>query len=216
MTVAELQNESEDRALVRKVLNWVGFVAPLSVAMPSAITDEAGALIELPTGWEPIGLVTPDGMTFGRETEKDEIEALGHASPVRTDIVGVNRSVSFTSLEHGRRQMVEILLGQDLSEISPTQGGEIVIDEVDLPIGLERRLLFIGADKSGDEQFIIGRGFPLVTLAESGDEQWQREGAIEQEYTFDVFTDDDLGTPVRRYLGGPGAVKHAASLGYGA
>jgi len=216
VTVAEMQSQNEHAALVRKVLHWVGLVAPMDVDLPDELTDGSGELIAVPTGWTSIGLVTPDGLTFGRDTEKDDIPALGHASPVRSDITGVERSVSFTSLEYGRKELLEIWFGQSLDGIEPDEGGEVVIDEVDLPIGLERRLLFIGGDGSGDDAWVLGRAFPRVKLADAGEQQWQQEGAIEQEFTFDVFTDDELGFPVRHYIGGPGAVKHADALGFDA
>lgn len=216
VTIAELQNENENPALVRKVLNWVGFVAPMGVDLPEQLTDSGGELVEIPSGWKSIGLVTPDGMTFGRDTEKDDIPALGHASPVRSDITGVERTVSFTSLEFGRKELLEILYGQTLEGVEPEEGGEIIFDEVDLPIGLERRLLFIGGDGAGDEAWYIGRAFPRVKLADAGEQQWQQEGAIEQEFTFDVFNDAELGTPVRHYIGGPGANKHVEALGFDA
>lgn len=214
-TVPELQAEHDNRGLVRKVLRAVALLAPTSVDLPSSLTDEDGKLKELPTGWLPVGIVTPDGYTFGTDIEKDEIDALGYASPVRTDIMSVVRSITFTPLEYGRRHMLELVYGQDLSEVAPTAGGEITFDEVDLPISSEWRLLVVGDDGPAGDNWLLGRGYPRVKLAERGEEQWQKEGALTQEITLDVFNDDDEGTPVRHYIGGTGASKHADSLGFG-
>src|SRR5690625_3919548 len=151
VTVAEMQSQNEHAALVRKVLHWVGLVAPMDVDLPDELTDGSGELIAVPTGWTSIGLVTPDGLTFGRDTEKDDIPALGHASPVRSDITGVERSVSFTSLEYGRKELLEIWFGQSLDGLEPDEGGEVVIDEVDLPMGLERGPPFLGGGGRGGD-----------------------------------------------------------------
>lgn len=213
-TVAELQAENDNRGLIRKVVRAVAFLAPVSVDLPETITDENGELDTLPEDWLPVGIVSPDGYTFGSDIDKDEIDALGYASPVRTDIMSVVRTISFTPLEYGRRHMLELTYGQDLSGVEPETGGEITFDEVDLPINAEWRLLVIGDDGPANENWLLGRGYPRVKLGERAEEQWQKEGALSQELTLDVFTDQDLGTPVRHYIAGTGAEKHAEVLGF--
>lgn len=215
VTVAELQAENDKRALVRKVTRAVAFLAPKSVDLPESLTDTDGTLEALPEDWLPVGIVSPDGYTFATDIDKDEIDALGYASPVRTDIMSVVRSITFTPLEYGRRHMLELTYGQDLSGVTPSAGGEITFDEVDLPVNAEWRLLVIGDDGPASDNWLLGRGYPDVKLGERSEEQWQKEGALSQELTLDVFTDDDLGTPVRHYIAGTGAQKHAAVLGFG-
>lgn len=214
-SVPELQVESDNRALIRKVLRAVAFLAPTSVDLPESLTDESGALVELPTGWLPVGIVTPDGYTFSGDVDKDEIDALGYASPVRSDIMSITRQVSFTALEYGRRHMLELLYGQDLSTVTQSAGGEVTFDEVDLPAGTEYRLLVIGDDGPASDNWLLGRGYPSVKLADRGEQSWAKEGAVETEYTLDVFTDSELGTPVRHYIAGTGAQKNATALGFG-
>ncbi len=213
-TVAELQAENDNRGLVRKVTRAVAFLAPVTVDLPDEITGVDGTLTELPAGWLPVGMVSPDGYTFGADIDKDEIDALGYASPVRSDIMSVVRSVSFTPLEYGRRHMLELVYGQDLSGVTPSAGGEVTFDEVDLPMNSEWRLLIIGDDGPASENWLLGRGYPRVKLAERSEEQWQKEGAISSELTLDVFTDQDLGTPVRHYIAGTGASENAVALGF--
>ena len=215
VTVAELQAENDNRGLIRKVTRAVAFLAPTSVDLPETLTGADGTLETLPEDWLPVGIVSPDGYTFGTDIDKDEIDALGYASPVRTDIMSVVRSITFTPLEYGRRHMLELTYGQDLSGVSPTAGGEITFDEVDMPINAEWRLLVIGDDGPASDNWLLGRGYPRVKLGERAEEQWQKEGALSQELTLDVFTDQDLGTPVRHYIAGTGAQKNADALGFG-
>lgn len=59
-----------------------------------------------------------------------------------------------------------------------------------------------------------GKGYGAVKLSGSGNETWGGEGAVSSEMTLDVFTDEEIGTPVRHYMGGTGALKHKDVLGF--
>lgn len=215
-TFAETQNEADERGLIRKILRAVAFLGKADVELPEAIIATGGGLIDLKTaGWKPVGIVTPDGYKFGKDVTKDEVDALGYGSPVRTDITKVARSVSFTPLEHGRKHMLELKYGQDLSSItqSPTTG-EIVWDEVDLPAGEEYKLLIIGNDGAAASNWFLGRGYGSVKLADAGEENWGGDSPVANELTLDINVDETLGTPVRHYLGGTGAIKFKDVLGF--
>lgn len=213
-TFATIQAEADDRSLVRKVQRVAIFIARKTVELPAALTGPDSLPIDLKAaGWLPVGLVTPDGITFGREIEKEDVEALGYASPVRSDILRVPRTVSFTALEKGKKHMLELSKGMDLTNVEQALNGEIVIDEPDLPIAEEWRLLAVGDDGPATANWILGMGFGAVKLTSTGDETWGREGAISNELSFDVFTDEEIGVPVRQYIGGT-AAKASTSLGF--
>lgn len=213
-TFAELQNSSDTPSLVRKIQRAVAFLAPLSEDLPDALTDASGALVALPAGYLPVGIVTPDGYRFTRDIEKEDVDALGYASPVRSDITRVPRQVVFTALETGKRHLMELKYGVDLTATTQAASGEVTFDEPDLPIGQEYRLLVIGNDGPAGNEWILGKGYPRVKLAGVGEEAWSKEGALTHEITLDVFADDDLGTPVRHYYAGTGAAAASAVLGY--
>lgn len=211
-----LRQEFDSRALVRKIQKALAVLAPTDVELPESLFGSDGTLLDLKTlGWLPVGLVTPDGYTFGREVSSEDISAMGYAGPIRSDETGVVRSVSFTAMEQGRRHMEELKSGTDLSATTqnPTTG-EIVYDEPDLPINREYRLLVIGSDGPASENWIVGKGYGRVKLDTSGDETWGQEGAVQNEFTLKVLTDDEIGSPVRKYMGGTGAKKHAELLGF--
>ena len=213
-TFAELMASTDKRGLVRKANKARAFLAPVTETLPEALTDTTGAIIALPTGYLPVGIVTPDGYTFGNDVEKDDIDALGYASPIRSDITRVARSISFTAMETGRKHMLELQYGTDLSAVTQAASGEVVFEEPDLPVGAEYRLLVIASDGPAGANWLIGRGYPRVKLASVGETSYTQEGALQQEFTLDVFTDDDLGFPVRHYIGGTGAKASAADLGF--
>ena len=214
-TVPELQAANDRTGLIRKIQRAVGFLAPRTVELPAALTDPtSGELQELPEGYLPVGIVTPDGYRFSGDMEKDDVDALGYASPVRSDIIRNPRQIVLTGLEYGRRHMLELQYGVDLSGVTQAAGGEITFDELDLPIGAEYRLVVIGDDGPAANNWLLGRGYPRVKLAAVGEVAWAKEGALQTEYTLDVFTDEEEGTPVRHYIAGTGALAAAADLGF--
>lgn len=214
-TITELQAQSDNRAFVRKISKAVGLLAPTSVDLPESLIASGGGIVDLQEeGYVPLGMITPDGYRFGRDMEKEDVEALGHASYVRSDITRVARTIAFNAMEVHRKALQELIYGQDLSGVTVGADGEIVWDEADLPDGREYRLVVIAGDGPADAHWTMGLGFPSVKLAEVGEEEWSREGALQREITLDVFTDEDLGTPVRHYLGGTAVAKHSEALGF--
>lgn len=216
-TLATQQAAVDSRGLVRKIQRGLGFLAPMTVDLPEKLTDTNGLPIDLKAlGFLPIGIVSPEGYRFGRDIEKSDVDALGYSSYVRSDITRVARTVAFNALETGRRHLTELINGVDLSGVEQDSSGEIVWDEPDLPLGQEYRFLVVGDDGPADSNWVIGKGYGTVKLASVGEEAWSKEGALVREITLDVFTDEDLGTPVRHYLGGTGAEKYRDVLGFAA
>lgn len=214
-TFAELQQSSDDRNLIRKIQRAVAFIMPTDVDLPESLFDGAtGALIDLKAlGALPLGIVTPDGYDFGRDVSEDTVDALGYASEVRSDVTSVARTIGVTLLETGRKHVQELLSGTDLSNTTqdPTTG-EIVYDEPDLPINREYRALIIGADGPADEQWILGRGYGRVKLSTTDNEKWGKTDPVQHAITLKVFTDNTIGSPVRHYIGGTGALKNKSVL----
>ncbi|MFF1382771.1 hypothetical protein ACFVWT_04315 [Arthrobacter sp. NPDC058288] len=215
-TFDTIRQGADERALIRKIQKAVAFLAPKTVDLPDSLFDVGGALIDLKTaGWLPVGMVTPDGYEFGRDISKEDVTALGYASAVRSDVTEVARSVTMTPLETGRKHMLELTYGTDLSAVTqdPTSG-EIVFEEPDLPVGQEYRLLIVGSDGPAAENWILGRGYGAVKLASTDSQTWGTGDPVRQPLTFDVFTDTEVGTPVRHYIGGTGAVAHKTVMGF--
>lgn len=213
-TISEQIATNDERALVRKVQRALAVLAPTSVDLPESLY-EGGSIIDLKAaGFLPVGLLTPDGISFGREVEKEDVDALGYASPVRSDVTRVPRSITFTALEKGRKHMLELTYGTDLSTVTQAVNGEVVFDEPDLPVNKEYRLLVVAEDGPADESWVMGKGYFRVKLSGTAEEVWGREGAVSQQFTLDVFSDDEAGVPVRHYLGGTGAAKHKDVLGF--
>lgn len=216
-TFAELMRDADHRGLVRKARRAMGFIRRASEGdLPEAITEASGLPVDLKSeGFKPIGLVTPEGYRFGRDVETNEVDALGYSSFIRTDTLRVARTVAVNPLQFGQRHLQEIRYGMDLSGIAPdTESGEIVFDEPDLPIDDEYQLIVVADDGPAANNWIFGRGYGVVKLASGDEEAWGQE-VIQNALTFNVFPDEETGTPVRHYLGGTAAQAHVDILGYG-
>jgi hypothetical protein len=215
-TFSTIQQDADERNLIRKIQKAVAFLAPTTVELPETLFGVGGTLVDLKAaGFLPIGIVSPDGYEFGRDINKEDVTALGYASAVRSDITEVARSVTFTPLETGRKHMLELTYGTDLSGVTQdATTGEIVFEEPDLPVGQEYRLLVIGNDGPAADNWVLGRGYGSVKLASTDSQKWGTGDPVQQPLTFDVFTDSEIGTPVRHYIGGTGALKYKDILGF--
>ena len=68
MTTIEALKKRHNRTTnVRKGLNALAFLAPMTATVPTAITDAGGALKEIPADFLPLGLITTDGITFSAD-----------------------------------------------------------------------------------------------------------------------------------------------------
>ena len=170
---ASLKTAADTTSAVHKALEALAFLAPFTVDLPEEITGVDKDPVDLVAlGFKPIGIVTPDGYTFGGDVEKAEVEALGYSTPVRSDIIRAPKTVSLTALESDRRDLAELLYGMDLSAIVAGTNGEVVFDEPPVPLGIEYRLLVISRDGSAAAPYYRGRGYGRVKLANVPEEVW--------------------------------------------
>lgn len=215
-TIAALKKQYNRRGNVRKGLNVVAFMAPVSVPLPETITEGAsGQLRELDPGWLPVGLMSTDGVTASADVSKEEVEALGYVEPVRTDVVKAPRTVKVTVLETLRKHFQAMVYGIDLSQVKADKTtGEIVFDEAPMPVFEEFRLLTVMSDGPADDEWLLGRGYPRVKLASVPEEAWKSSDPTQFALELDVFTDEVLGTPCRHYIGGSGALTHLDAIGF--
>ena len=211
---AEIKADADSAKEVRKVLEAVAFLMPMTVELPATIFTTDKQLTTIPTGAIPIGMVTRDGYKFTTEVEKADVDAFGYSDPVRTDYIRAPRQIEFTMIQSLRKELVQFTNAVDLSAITPGANGEIVFDEAPIPQPDEYRLLLIGKDGFADSEIFQGRGYGRVKLAEIPEQAWASEDPQQYPCTLDVLLDTDLGTPVRHYIGGKGF--DATAYGYAA
>lgn len=210
-TFAELKTTADSPTQVRKVLEAVAFLAPYTADAIDALTDVSGALQTLPADYVPVGLVTKDGYTFGGDTTTEPVDALGYAQPVREDITGYTRTVTFTAYEVFRKDLLSLVYAMDLDAVTQAASGEITFDRPTLPEQRFYRLIVIGKDGAGATEIYRGKFFPRVSLTSIPEEAWNNQ-ALQFPVTLSTYVDDVLGTGEREFIAGPGA---AADTGLG-
>lgn len=211
---AEIKTAADNPALVRKILEAVAFLAPEDAPEISSLTGAGGVLTAIPATYLPVGLVTPDGYTFGRDTNTEDVEALGYASPVRTDVTSATRSVGFTALEAYRRTLLELVYGLDLSTVEASADGELTWDHPDRPMQQFYRLLVIGRDGGGNREWFRGKWFPRVSITEFPEEVWSAADPSQYEITLNCYVDDVIGTGERDFIAGTGSAANIEAMGF--
>ncbi|MEV8149954.1 hypothetical protein AB0O52_17640 [Arthrobacter sp. NPDC080073] len=217
-TFEALRQESDNRGLIRKVQKAVVLLRAASEnkPLPTTLFAADGGLADFKTeGWLPVGMITPDGIEFGRDASEEEVKALGYSGAVRTDVTEVARSVKFTPLEHGRQHMLELAYGTDLSAVTQSATtGEIVFDEPEMPSNKEYQMLVLGVDGPADNQWLLGRAYGATKLSASDAQKWGSTDPVTTPLTMKVLTDAVTGVPLRHFMGGTGALKAKTVLGF--
>ncbi|RBP66437.1 hypothetical protein DFO66_103387 [Brevibacterium sanguinis] len=213
-TMAELKNGAHNASLIRKILNSVSFIAPLTTTLPETYFTTGGALAAAPVGFLPMGIVgKDDGYNFAADQDSEEVEGHGYTSPVRIDITSAQRTMQATFLET-RKETLEQALGVDLSGITPGANGEIEFIEPELPVQKHVRMVNIGSDGAGDQEWFLIKEYPYCKVTEIGDMSWSASDALQYELTYTAFPDPVLGYSVRNFIGGPGAIKALEDMGF--
>lgn len=216
MSFSSVKTAADSPSLVRKILEAVSFIAPMTVELPDTITDASSTLKPLPSGYWPLGIVSNEGFNREVDVEKEEVEGFGYAAPVRSDIIKAPSTLTVTPLEFGRKNLLELFYGTSLDAVTQAANGEIVFDEPPLPVLDEFRLIKIGRDGTPDSEWLIGDGFYRVKLASLPADVWAQGDPFSHELQFDVLPDEDAGSAVRHYIAGtaPAATAMRTALGF--
>lgn len=212
-TWGEFQAASENSKGVRKTLGAALFLAPEDAAIPTDLVDATGLKINsLPEAYLPVGLLSPDGINHERETDTEGVEALGHLSPVREDVTGDTRSITFTALETSRANVIALVEGITLPEVSAS--GLVQYEVPDFPQTKFYRCVAITFDGSTTDPWFESKFYPRVSVTSFPSEAWSKSDARSFEIGLKAYTDSALGYIKKEQKGGLGFKKNAAALGW--
>ena len=116
-TIEALKKKHNKAKNVRKALNVLAFVAPLTTAVPDALTGASGAMKELSADWTPLGIFTTDGGEITPDVSVDDVDGLGYAEPVRSDLTKATKTIKLNIFELFRKEMLSLTHGIDLSQV---------------------------------------------------------------------------------------------------
>ena len=211
-TIESLKRKHNKSKNVRKALNVLAFVAPLTTAVPEALTGASGAVKELPADWTPLGIFTTDGGEITPDVSVDDVDGLGYAEPVRSD---PTKTIKLNIFELFRKEMLSLTHGIDLSQVKANATtGEVVFDDPLLPSIPEKRLLIVAADGPADDEWLMGWCFTRAKLVSMPTISLKATDPITGDLEFKAFADEAAGTACRNYYGGSGALKHRDITGF--
>lgn len=212
-TWAEFQNAAENAKGVRKTLGAALFLAPENAPVPGDLVDATGLKINtLPEEYLAIGLMAPSGIVHDRETGTEGVDALGHLSPIREDVSEDTRGVTFTALETVKANVVSLVEGIALPEVS-AQG--LVKYEVPVFPQLQfYRCVAITFDGSLTEPWFESKFYPRVSVTSFPSEAWTKSDARSFEIGLRAYGDPELGYIKGEQKGGLGFKNNAAALGW--
>lgn len=202
--------------LIRKMLDAVVLVAPMSVEVPAAFTMGTGAALQaLPAGFVPIGWVTKDdAYTWSRDTEMSETTSHGSTEPTRRDITSDVTGLQFTAQETSKT-VLELSNNIDMTGITPTAiTGELAFNRSVQPVTRYYRLVAIGQDGGGDDTFYNIIVLPRAMISEYGEASWSDESELTYPMTWSATPDPTLGYSYRQILAGPGAKSRMEAMGF--
>ncbi|MBE6483674.1 MAG: hypothetical protein E7Z96_02670 [Actinomycetaceae bacterium] len=212
-TFAELKNQADTTSEVRKILEQMVWLAPITADPIDSLTDENGALKALPEGYWPVGIITTDGSTLATDVNVEDVEGFGYAQPVRRDITSATQTVTVTCLETFRKNVISLAYMMSLEDVEQALNGEIVFDRPSLPEKQFYRMIRIGRDVTANGDIYRAKFYPRVYSVSIPEEAWTTDAVtFPLELTPEV--DKALGTAERNFIAGPGAKAAAASLGF--
>lgn len=213
-TWADAMLTEKKAELIRKALDAVVLVAPVSTAIPETIVDATGANLVVPTGFDSLGWHSEDGLTWGREVETSDITSHGSVDPTRSDIRRITSTLGVTCQETNL-QTLQASLGMDLSSVQPPVSGEVTFDEPSRPKSQHYRLLGVSVDDGDAGEIYVGRLFARAKVTETGEQTWSDgDEAMVRPLTWQAYRDSTAGFSVRHFFGGPGWKALLTDMGF--
>jgi hypothetical protein len=214
-TFAALSARNSD--LIRKSLDALVFVAPITTATPGTLTSGAtSALQTLPTGYTDVGWMdASNAVNLATGVTASPVDSFGSLYPTRSDITKMSQTIAITCQETKATTM-GLYSQVDMSTInSNTVSGEIAYSDPVRPSTLFYRLFILWTDLSGTDAIFGGISFPRVSVTALADQKLMPgTDAMTRGITFTSYPDSVLGYARRNYLGGPGIKSRAVAMGF--
>ena len=208
---------SKQDELIRKALDVSLFVAPFSADPIVALTGADSTLAALPTGYVDGGLMTDEGLRFGRDVESSDITSMGRVEPTRSDIESDVGTVQ-VDFQEVNITTIGLYIGADMSTVTPDPtSGEIQIPKPARPTVRYYRILALGMDEIEEGEIYVAKFFPRARIVTWEEQAWQKgDSAIQWGMTFQAYVDETLGYSEMPIFAGPGWQAQLAAMGFDA
>jgi len=177
-----------------------------TVTVTAPTSGSSVDLVTLPAGYEDLGWISADGVTYGRTTEVSDVRSFGSVEPTRSDVTSDTITMAVEALET-KLLTLGLYSGADTSELQATAGtGEFSISKPNVPGFRYYRVLGLYVDRDDDgRELYIARYMPRARITEWGEQQFNDgDDPITYPMTFTGYEDSVSGYSHRWIFGGSG------------
>lgn len=217
---AALKNKQAE--LIRKAQEGSAFLAPVAADAIDELTQATGTapnqvidLAPLPTDYEDLGWLSPDGVSFAREVAQSDVTSWGSVTPTRTDITS-DTSTATVVAQETKLLTIGLATGADLAALTAdATTGEVRVDKPARPSSKRYRLLTVAVDENDDGEIYIARFFPRAKVSNYAEQSFSSgDDPITWGVTFTGEEDGDLGFSESWIFGGAGWKALTADMGF--
>jgi hypothetical protein len=217
-TFADLQNAQSE--LIRKAKSGSAFIAPVTATAISEtfVTGATAALAALPAGYDDLGWLSNDGMSFSRDVSTADVTSFGSVSPTRSDVTSDTSTVSVTCQET-KLLTIGLATGIDTTAIeTPTATtGAVMVRKPIAPTSKFYRLFCISKDDGDAGDIYIARFFPRAKVTSFSEQAFGGgDDPISWGVTMTGYPDSTLGFTEAWLFGGPGWKAQLVAMGFDA
>lgn len=217
---AALKNKQAE--LIRKAQEGSAFLAPVAADAIDELTQATGTapnqvidLAPLPTDYEDLGWLSPDGVSFAREVAQSDVTSWGSVTPTRTDITS-DTSTATVVAQETKLLTIGLATGADLAALTAdATTGEVRVNKPARPSSKRYRLLTVAVDENDDGEIYIARFFPRAKVSNYAEQSFSSgDDPITWGVTFTGEEDSELGYSESWIFGGAGWKALTADMGF--
>ena len=170
--------------------------------------------LDIPEYYESVGHFEKQaGVAVGMDLTSTEVEAYGEIDPIRILQTGRETSLEISLYEH-KKLVQELVWSQDLSDITPTEWGGVVVEATPTPETIFYHAILLGKDRINGEDLYPFWLMPKVQLSGLGNVELNDEGALMYRPTLRALKDDGTGYSVAQGWCGPGWRRRLDKTGF--
>lgn len=214
--------KNKQAELIRKALEGSAFLATVTadpIAELTTVTgvapDEVVDLTPLPTGYDDLGWLSAEGVSFAREVAQSDVTSWGSVTPTRSDITSDTSTVTVVAQET-KLLTIGLATGADLAGITPdAASGEVSVAKPARPSARRYRLLTLAVDEGDFGEIYVARFFPRAKVTNYSEQSFTSgDDPISWGVTFTGEQDSTLGYSERWIFGGAGWKAQLAQMGW--
>lgn len=202
--------------LIRKAKSGSTFIAPITAnPIDETFVSATGALTALPTGYEDLGWLSNDGMSFARDVSTSDVTSFGSTTPTRSDVTSDTETVTVVAQET-KLLTIGLATGVDSAAIkTPAASGAVMVRKPLAPVQKSYRLFCITKDEGDAGDIYIARFMPRAKVTNFAEQAYGGgDDPISWGVTLTGYADPVLGFATGYLFGGPGWNALLADMGF--